>query len=72
MEAVAEPAQRISAIKSFAIGTSDQRHGFTGLHNKLCFGDCICASSAARLAAKGWLLPTNTAATLAIRTGDKF
>jgi hypothetical protein len=56
METFAERAQRIGAIEGFAIGTSDRLHGFPGLHNELCFADCICASSAARLAAKGWPL----------------
>ena len=47
MEAVAELAQRIGAIKGFAIGASDRRHGFPGLHNEMCFADCICANFAA-------------------------
>jgi hypothetical protein len=46
MKAVAEPAQRIDAIKSFAIGAIDRRHGFPGLSNELCFADCICANFA--------------------------
>ena len=46
MEAVAEPAQRIGAIKGFAIGASDRRHGFPGVQTELRFADSVCANFA--------------------------
>jgi len=44
MEMIAERAQRIGAVKGFAIGPRDRPHGFHATKSELRFADSIHAS----------------------------